>query len=174
LVKTKHGHHPPTKPQRGDNLRLLDHNKNEQEKAASNQFHDLKHLVQHGSHMPPPTIPADGTPALATLSDPATPQTGLATNAARAASFLKSLSHEGRLSILCHLCDGEKTVSEIETILGLRQATVSQLLARLREDGLVQTRRTGKLVHYSLADTRTKELITHLHQMFCAPNVHRD
>jgi DNA-binding transcriptional ArsR family regulator len=61
-------------------------------------------------------------------------------SAAEAASFLKSLSHEQRLMILCHLCSGEKSVGELMEHLGLRQAATSQMLARLREDGLVQNR----------------------------------
>lgn len=55
-------------------------------------------------------------------------------SAAEAVSFLKSLSHEQRLMILCHLCAGEKSVGELMEHLGLRQATTSQMLARLRED----------------------------------------
>ena len=66
------------------------------------------------------------------------------TNAALAANFLKTMAHEGRLMILCHLGSGEKSVSELEDILNCRQAAVSQMLARLREDGMVDARRDGK------------------------------
>ena len=62
-------------------------------------------------------------------------------NAKRASDFLKALAHEGRLVILCIPAEGEKSVSELEQELGLRQPTVSQQLARLRADGLVSTRR---------------------------------
>ena len=61
--------------------------------------------------------------------------------ATAAAAFLKALSHEGRLMILCHLSGGEKTVTELEQRLASRQAAVSQQLARLRLEGLVATRR---------------------------------
>ncbi|MEM7684624.1 MAG: ArsR family transcriptional regulator, partial [Pseudomonadota bacterium] len=53
-------------------------------------------------------------------------------NARRATNFLKALSHEGRLLILCHLASGEKSVTELEEFLSARQAAVSQQLARLR------------------------------------------
>ncbi len=63
----------------------------------------------------------------------------LQANAQKASEFLKALSHEVRLLILCFLMDGEKSVSEIEHMLRLRQPAVSQQLARLRTDGLVET-----------------------------------
>lgn len=88
-------------------------------------------------------------------------------SAAEAASFLKSLSHEQRLMILCHLCSGEKSVGELMEHLGLRQAATSQMLARLREDGLVQNRRDGKMIFYRLASGETAEVIGLLHRLFC-------
>ena len=75
-------------------------------------------------------------------------------NAKRASEFLKALAHESRLIILCILAEGEKSVSELEHELSLRQPTVSQQLARLRADGLVSTRRDGKVIYYSLASRR--------------------
>ncbi len=88
-------------------------------------------------------------------------------NASHAAGFLKSLAHEGRLMILCHLGSGEKSVGELEEILNCRQAAVSQMLARLREDGMVSTRREGKTIYYSLADQNTAQIIGLLYKMFC-------
>lgn len=81
--------------------------------------------------------------------------------------FLKSLSHEGRLAILCSLADGEKTVLEITDFLEMKQAAVSQQLARLRSEGLVKPRRDGRNMYYSLCDPRTIRLIELLHTMFC-------
>lgn len=89
--------------------------------------------------------------------------------AAEAAAYLKTLAHEGRLMILCHLCPGEKSVGELETLLGIRQAAVSQMLARLREENLVATRREGKTIYYRLAGTNTQQVIGLLHRLFCAP-----
>ncbi|WP_238372527.1 ArsR/SmtB family transcription factor [Heliomarina baculiformis] len=84
-----------------------------------------------------------------------------------AAAYLKTLSHQGRLLILCHLCKGELSVSELESLLDIRQAAVSQMLARLRDENLVTTRRNGKTVYYALADHRTEQVIGLLHSLFC-------
>ena len=91
----------------------------------------------------------------------------MAERARDAAAFLNTLAHEGRLMILCHLATGERSVGELETLLGLRQAAVSQMLARLREEGHVATRRDGKVIYYRLAHPATAGLIRYLHGMFC-------
>ncbi|CUH54095.1 helix-turn-helix transcriptional regulator [Shimia sp. R11_0] len=93
----------------------------------------------------------------------------MAKNAENAAAYLKTLAHSGRLMILCHIGSGEKSVSELEEILDLRQAAVSQMLARLREEGLVSTRREGKTIYYSLADDNTSQVISLLYALFCGP-----
>jgi ArsR family transcriptional regulator len=95
-------------------------------------------------------------------------------NATEAAEFLRALGHEGRLMILCHLVTGEKSVSELEALLGARQAAVSQQLARLRHEGLVRARRDGKAIFYSLADARAERLLGLLYEMFCAPDPQGD
>ena len=92
-------------------------------------------------------------------------------NAKKASEFLKALSHEARLVILCLLTEGEKSVTEIEQLLKLRQPAVSQQLARLRADDLVETRRDGKNIYYSLARPEVKQVIQTLHSAFCAPDV---
>ena len=89
-------------------------------------------------------------------------------NATDAANFLKAISHEGRLMILCHLASGEKSVTELETLLSSRQAAVSQQLARLRLEGFVVPRREGKAIYYSLADDRTRQVIDLVYDIFCA------
>ncbi|WP_139838641.1 ArsR/SmtB family transcription factor [Pseudoruegeria aquimaris] len=87
--------------------------------------------------------------------------------AEQAAALLKALSHEGRLMILCNLVEGEKSVSELEARLGTRQAAVSQQLARLRQEGLVRTRREGKAIYYSIADDRARRTVELMYQMYC-------
>ncbi|MFZ1339323.1 MAG: metalloregulator ArsR/SmtB family transcription factor [Paracoccaceae bacterium] len=87
--------------------------------------------------------------------------------ATAAAAFLKALSHEGRLMILCHLSSGEKTVTALEQLLASRQAAVSQQLARLRLEGLVATRREGKAVYYSIQDAKVLRTINLVYDMFC-------
>jgi DNA-binding transcriptional ArsR family regulator len=84
-----------------------------------------------------------------------------------ASEFLKAFTHEKRLVILCLLVEGEKTVMELEQLLNLRQPAVSQQLARLRADDLVDVRRDGKNIYYSLARAEVRELISVLHGMFC-------
>ncbi len=91
-------------------------------------------------------------------------------NAQEASEFLKALSHEARLIILCSLVEGEKSVTEIERMLSLRQPAVSQQLARLRADELVETRRDGKNIYYSLARAEVREVIEALHRAFCRPH----
>jgi DNA-binding transcriptional ArsR family regulator len=88
-------------------------------------------------------------------------------NAKRASDFLKALAHESRLVILCILAEGEKSVSELEHELDLRQPTVSQQLARLRADGLVSTRRDGKVIYYSLASDEARIIIGAIYDVFC-------
>ena len=88
-------------------------------------------------------------------------------NATRASNFLKAIGHDGRLMILCHLATGEKSVTELEELLSARQAAVSQQLGRLRLEGLVQPRREGKTIYYSLTDDRCKRIISVVYDLFC-------
>ncbi len=116
-----------------------------------------------------PETTATATEAAETGFHPETPL-DMAERAAEAAAFLKTLAHEGRLMILCHLGAGEKSVGALEALLDMRQAAVSQMLARLRDEGLVQTRREGKTIYYSLKDRNTQELIALLYRQFCDPS----
>lgn len=88
-------------------------------------------------------------------------------NATTASNFLKAVSHEGRLMILCHLASGEKSVTELEELLSARQAAVSQQLSRLRLEGLVIPRREGKTIYYRLADDRPKRILELVYDLFC-------
>lgn len=87
-------------------------------------------------------------------------------NARKASDFLKALSHEVRLLILCLLMERERSVSELEARLGLTQPAVSQQLARLRAENLVESRRDGKNVYYSLARPEVAEVIATLRRAF--------
>lgn len=91
----------------------------------------------------------------------------MAGNARAAAEFLKAIGHESRLMILCHLASGEKSVTELERLLSARQAAVSQQLMRLRQEGLVKTRREGKQIFYTLTDTRTLRIMDIVYDLFC-------
>lgn len=88
-------------------------------------------------------------------------------NATIATNYLKAISHEGRLMILCHLATGEKSVTELETLLSARQAAVSQQLGRLRLEGLVRPRREGKVIYYSLTDEKSRRIIGLVYELFC-------
>ena len=87
-----------------------------------------------------------------------------------ASSFLKAISHEGRLMILCHLVSGEKSVTELEDLISARQAAVSQQLSRLRLEGLVIPRREGKTIYYRLADDKPKQVLEVIYDLFCQEN----
>lgn len=89
-------------------------------------------------------------------------------NAGEANHLLRSMANENRLMILCLLAEGEKSVGEIESLTGARQPTVSQQLARLRADGIVESRRDGKTIHYSLCCDRTRKLLEELCKLYRA------
>ena len=95
---------------------------------------------------------------------------GLAERAEQASNLLKALAHDGRLMILCYLASGEKSVTELETLLLSRQSAVSQQLARLRLEGLVKARRDGKAIYYSLNDDRAARVVGLVFDMYCKEN----
>jgi DNA-binding transcriptional ArsR family regulator len=101
------------------------------------------------------------------LPDPAVNIDDLKERARRASDFLKALAHESRLLILCLVAERERSVTELEQILSLRQPAVSQQLARLRMDGLVTTRRDGKTVYYSLANEDVRRIMGVMYEVFC-------
>lgn len=85
-----------------------------------------------------------------------------------ASAFLKKLSNPDRLQVACALVEGEKSVRQLEDMLGIRQPGLSQQLAELRAAGLISARKEGKAVFYTLADERVKIFIATMHQLFCA------
>jgi len=86
-----------------------------------------------------------------------------------ASTFLKKLSNPDRLMVACALVDGERSVRELEDLLGIRQPGLSQQLAELRQAGLITGRKQGKQVFYQLADPRVQEFITTMYRLFCEP-----
>ena len=91
----------------------------------------------------------------------------MAENAEAASQLLKAIASPTRLMLLCALADGEKSVSELTEALDLRQATVSQHLARLRLEGLATTRRDAQTVYYSIADDTANSIVQVLYKRFC-------
>ena len=110
-----------------------------------------------------PGLPSGTTDAPATQAE----LDRMVQSATEAAAFLKAISHEGRMMILCHLATGEKSVTELEELLSARQAAVSQQLARLRAEGLVAPRREGKTIYYRLTDDRAIRILDTVHDLFC-------
>ena len=88
--------------------------------------------------------------------------------AAEAAALLKTLSNESRLLVLCHLIDaGEVSVGDLNVRIGLSQSALSQHLAKLRDDGLVATRKEAQTVYYRICDPRAQQMLALLHDLFC-------
>lgn len=89
--------------------------------------------------------------------------------AGQATAVLATLANENRLLLLCQLGQGEKSVGELEELLDLHQPSLSQQLGVLCAMGLVNTRRDGKRIHYSIADARVLVLLRTLHELYCPP-----
>jgi ArsR family transcriptional regulator len=87
--------------------------------------------------------------------------------AGQAVSALKVLANEDRLLLLCQLSQGEMSVGDLEEALGIRQPTLSQQLAVLRAEGVVDTRRDGKRIFYSVADARLLQVLAVLYDLYC-------
>ncbi|MCO4811115.1 MAG: winged helix-turn-helix transcriptional regulator [Gammaproteobacteria bacterium] len=87
--------------------------------------------------------------------------------AAHAVELLKAMANEWRLMILCQLSDGEKTVSELQSLLGLSQSALSQHLAVLRREKIVKARKHAQSVSYSLAGDDAPRVMQTLHEVFC-------
>ena len=92
----------------------------------------------------------------------------MAGRAGEVASLLKTLSHQARLMIVCTLVEGEFSVSELEEKLDIHQPHLSQYLTVLRNAGIVETRREGKQIFYSLAEEKAARLVGALYDIFCA------
>ena len=87
--------------------------------------------------------------------------------ASHACELLKAMANEWRLMILCHLSEGEKTVSELQALLGLSQSALSQHLAILRREKIVRSRKHAQSVSYSLAGDEASKVMESLHEVFC-------
>lgn len=88
--------------------------------------------------------------------------------AREACALLRTLGNPDRLLLLCQLARGEFCVGELESLVGIRQPTLSQQLGVLRDEGLVKTRREGKRICYSIASVEALALMQVMHQLFCA------
>jgi DNA-binding transcriptional ArsR family regulator len=104
------------------------------------------------------TIDTDDFRRLAELHD-------MATNAC---ALLKAMSNKWRLMILCPLSEGEKTVGELQGLLGVGQSAVSQHLAVLRRENIVESRKDAQSIFYSLSGDQAVKVMATLHEVFCS------
>ena len=91
----------------------------------------------------------------------------LQSNALRAAGLLKLMGNPSRLLILCQLSEGERSVGELERVIGMSQSALSQHLALLRHQDVVSTRRDAQTIYYSLAGREASAVLATLYEVFC-------
>jgi ArsR family transcriptional regulator, virulence genes transcriptional regulator len=91
-----------------------------------------------------------------------------------AARLLAAMAHGKRLLALCHLLHGEKPVGQLAALIGLSPTALSQHLARMRDLGLVETRRDAQSIHYRLASPEVVAILETLYRLYCAPEVSAD
>ena len=108
------------------------------------------------------------TAAQALRASPRVDLVRLQKQAAHAATLLKVMANPNRLVILCQLAEGEKSVGELENVVGLSQSALSQHLGVLRDQGVVTTRREAQSIYYSLASKEAQVVMVALHDVFCA------
>lgn len=94
-------------------------------------------------------------------------------SAGRAATLLSLLGNEKRLMLLCQLADGEMSVRDIQSRVGLSQSALSQHLALLREEGIVATRRESQTIYYRIVDHAAMRVIETLAELFCPPEMRK-
>ncbi|MFL9923903.1 metalloregulator ArsR/SmtB family transcription factor [Herbaspirillum lusitanum] len=94
-------------------------------------------------------------------------------SASKACALLKAMANEDRLLILCQLTQGECNVGDLEEQIGIHQPTLSQQLGVLREEGLVNTRREGKYIYYSLASFEVVQVMQTLSSLYCGKVMRR-
>jgi len=95
---------------------------------------------------------------------------GLEAQASRASALLSAMCNEKRLIILCQLVNGEHSVNDLTNLLAAPQSTISEHLALLRRNGLVQARRDGQTQFYSLAGAEARAILETLQSLYCEPN----
>ncbi len=89
-------------------------------------------------------------------------------SAGEAAEMLRLLANENRLLILCHLAmEKEIAVGGLAAAVALSQSALSQHLAKMREEGLVATRREGTNVFYRIGDAKVRRILTLLKNLYC-------
>lgn len=88
-------------------------------------------------------------------------------NATQAEALLKALANANRLMVLCHLVNGEMSVGQLEKLVGLSQSALSQHLARLKQQNILDSRKEGTTVYYFLKDPNAARILEQLHAIYC-------
>ena len=88
-------------------------------------------------------------------------------NAHEVSTYLKLLSHEGRLKLICLLLDGEKNVSELIRLSSMSQSQISQYLKQFEISGIVESQKDGKWTNYKIKSKTTIKLLKSLNNIFC-------
>ena len=88
-------------------------------------------------------------------------------NAAKAEAMLKMLANAKRLMILCHLVKGEKSVGQLADMVGLSQSALSQHLAKMRLQGLVESNKQGQMVYYRIENPEVEAILSTLYLIYC-------
>ena len=91
----------------------------------------------------------------------------MAVAAGQASELMKTLGHKDRLMVLCHLIGGEKSVGELARLLDIPQSPLSQHLARMRKESLVNTRRDAQTIYYSIASEEAARVVGLMHELYC-------
>jgi len=104
-----------------------------------------------------------------TLVRPEIETNGLELHADRAAAMLRSMGSKWRLLVLCNLVHGERSVGDLQRIIGLSQSALSQHLAVLRRMKLVQVRRSAQTIYYRLSGREVAAILNTLYGLYCAP-----
>jgi len=94
----------------------------------------------------------------------------LTKKADQVSKILKQLAHPSRLKVLCFLTEGEKTVNELVAYADASQSWVSQFLARMKSDGLIESEKKGIFVHYRIRETKLKALMEAIFKIYCSPS----
>lgn len=113
---------------------------------------------------------ADGSGAASALARPEIDPGELKVHADRAAAMLRSIGSKWRLLVLCNLIRGERSVGDLQRIIGLSQSALSQHLAVLRRMKLVQVRRSAQTIYYRLSGREVIAILETLYGLYCAPN----
>ena len=103
------------------------------------------------------------------MDEPLVDKVAMREAAESACALMKVLSNPDRMLLLCELAEGERNIGELQDAVGVQQPTLSQQLAVLREENLVETRRDGKNIYYSIASPQAMAVLQVLYAQFCAP-----